>query len=465
MLSHNQRTTILELHARGMPRREIARTLGLSRKAVGEVIRSGRAEVPTLVRTSRLNEHRELIRQLFASCRSNLVRVHEELVAETKAAVSYAALTAFCRREGIGTTPKIASGEYDFAPGQEMQHDTSPHQLDILGKLRAVQTASAVLCYSRRLLFQFYPSFTRFECKLFLTDGFEYNAGVTEVVLVDNTSVIVGRGTGRDMVPAPEMAAFAMRYGFEFRAHEKGHADRKGRVEAPFRFIERNFLAGRSFRSLEDANERAREWCNKVNATYKKHIRAVPNELFAAERPCLHSLPSVIPEVYRLHHRVVDVYAYVNLHTNRYSVPDDWVLRPVEVLEYKTRLEITDGGSTVRHHPEEPGAGKRVRLPEHRRVRPAPEEKDGGREEKRLLALAPDAPQLLAYARALKLHGRRQPTLALRQLLRIVEEYPRTAVLCAVQTAAAYGLYDLDRLERMVLRAVARDFFPPEDES
>jgi hypothetical protein len=63
-------------------------------------------------------------------------------------------------------------------------------------------------------------------------------------------------------------------------------------------------------------------------------------------------------------------------------------------------------------------------------------------------------------------HGRRrQPTLALRQLLRMVEDYPRTAVRAAVETAAAYGLYDLVRLERMVLRHVARDFFPPEDES
>jgi transposase len=465
MLTHNQRTTILELHVRGMPRRAIARTLALSRKAVQAVIQSGQAEVPALVRTSRLGEHRELIRELFGSCRGNLVRVHEELMAQTQVAPSYATLTAFCRREGIGTAPKIASGEYDFAPGQETQHDTSPHQVDILGKLRLVQTASAVLCYARRLFFQFYQRFTRFECKLFLTDGFEYNAGVTEVVLVDNTSVIVGRGTGRDMVPAPEMAAFATRYGFEFRAHEKGHADRKGRVEAPFRFIERNFLAGRSFRSLEDANLRAREWCDKVNATYKKHIRAVPNELFAAERPCLHPLPSVMPQVYRLHQRVVDVYAYVNVHTNRYSVPDDWILRSVEVLEYKNRLEITDGRSIVCHRPEEPGAGKRVRLPEHRRVRPAPEEKDGGREEKHLRALAPDAPQLLDYARAFKQHGRQKPTLALRQLVRIVQEYPRTAVLRAVETAATYGLYDLERLERMVLRAVARDFFPPEDES
>ena len=41
----------------------------------------------------------------------------------------------------------------------------------------------------------------------------------------------------------------------------------------------------------------------------------------------------------------------------------------------------------------------------------------------------------------------------------MVREYPRPALLAAVQEAARYGMYDLDRLERMILRRVQRDFF------
>ena len=59
----------------------------------------------------------------------------------------------------------------------------------------------------------------------------------------------------------------------------------------------------------------------------------------------------------------------------------------------------------------------------------------------------------------LKRHGRRQITLALRQLLRMGREYPREAFLSAVREAAHYGLYDLDRLERMVLRRIASEYF------
>ena len=49
--------------------------------------------------------------------------------------------------------------------------------------------------------------------------------------------------------------------------------------------------------------------------------------------------------------------------------------------------------------------------------------------------------------------------LALRQLLRLVREYPREPLLAAVREAAHYGLYDLDRVERMILRRVAQDYF------
>ena len=49
--------------------------------------------------------------------------------------------------------------------------------------------------------------------------------------------------------------------------------------------------------------------------------------------------------------------------------------------------------------------------------------------------------------------------MSLRQLLQMVREYPRQALLAAVQEAARYGMYDLDRLERMILRRVQRDFF------
>src|SRR2546430_206221 len=217
------------------------------------------------------------------------------------------------------------------------------------------------------LFFQCYPTFRRFDCKVFLTEAFRYFGGAATRTMIDNTHVVVLRGSGRDMVPVPEMAAFGERFGFQFVAHVIGNANRSARVERPFSFIEGNFLAGRTFSSWEDLNQRAREWCDKVNSTYKKHIRAVPRELFAVERLHLKPLPAWIPEVYRLHQRLVDIEGYVALNSNRYSVPVDWIGRRVEVRETRDKIEIQlDARRLVTHRRIAEAEHQRVTLAEHR---------------------------------------------------------------------------------------------------
>ena len=143
-MSQAQRTTILELHTQGVAKREIARVLGISRVAVRKVLRSNSTTVPEMNRAQKGEPYRPRILALFEQCKGNLVRVHEELVGGG-AQLSYAALTAFCRRHGIGYQPAVAAGQYAFAPGEELQHDTSPHELSLASKKRKVQTTSGVV--------------------------------------------------------------------------------------------------------------------------------------------------------------------------------------------------------------------------------------------------------------------------------------------------------------------------------
>jgi hypothetical protein len=48
----------------------------------------------------------------------------------------------------------------------------------------------------------------------------------------------------------------------------------------------------------------------------------------------------------------------------------------------------------------------------------------------------------------------------------MVRDYPQGPLLTAVNRATEYGLFDLDRLERMVLKQIATDYFvlPTEDQ-
>jgi transposase len=352
MLEQGVRQAILELQRRGQGVRAIARALQVSRAAVRDVLRRGSAEVPRLARPEKALDHRDDILQLLRECEGSLMRVHEEL---TRAGLqlSYPALTAFCRRHGIGQAPKPPAGHYDFAPGQEMQHDTSPHSVHLAGQVRRVQTASLVLGYSRMLFFQFYPQFRRFECKVFLTEALRYLDGACRTCLIDNTHVVVLKGTGRDMIPVPEMAAFAERFGFTFVAHAVGDANRAGRVERMFRFIERGFLPGRRFTDWADANGQARAWCDRVNARPKRQLKATPRELFATEHPALRRLPRWIPEPYLLHQRLVDVEGYITLNTNHYSVPSTLLGRRLEVRETQDRVVIYEGPREITSHARE----------------------------------------------------------------------------------------------------------------
>lgn len=453
MLHHRQRAAILELSAKGLSARQIAKVLKISRPSVKKVVESGTETVARALRPSRLEGRQEEIEELTRRCKGNLVRVHEELT-EQGTEVSYQALTAFVRSQA--PPPRQPAGQYDFAPGYEMQHDTSPHDIEINGRTWRMQTASAVLCYSHKLFFQHYFRFTRFEAKVFLTEALRYFQGAPGRTMVDNTSVIRLRGTGKDMVPAPEMAAFADRFGFVFVAHAPGNANRSGRVERPFDYIDNNFLAGRTFTDVRDLNRQARQWCQKVNAKPKREV-GVPDELYAAERGKLHPLPVFIPEPERVEIRIVDLEGFVNVDRNRYSVPPAWLHRQVQVRVTAERVEIDEGDQTVVHERVLLPLDQRVQLPAHRpprgeKVRLA-RELD---EERALSAILPD---IAPFVAALKKHGRKAPALLLRRLLKMVHDYPHDALRAALAEALRYGLYDLERIERMTLERIAHHYF------
>jgi hypothetical protein len=466
MLDEDTRTAILRLHTEGHGSRKISRVLRVARTSVRRIISSGSAAVPPLLRAERAEPWRDEILQLYARYEGHLGRVHEAL-SDLGVAVSYPALTAFCRRHGIGHTPPPPAGHYLFPPGQEMQHDTSPHYASIAGISTRMQSASVVLCFSRMIFFQHYPRFTRFECKAFLAAGLDYFKGSASRCMVDNSNVVVASGTGANMIPAPEMAAFAARYGFAFIAHEKGDANRSARVEAPFQRIEKGFLVGGKFSDWTDLNRQARATCEKWNAKYSSKLHASRRELFAAERAHLKPLPLHVPEVYQLCTRILDAEGYVNVNRVRYSAPYRLIGRALEVRETLERVVLYEGPRRVANHARVHGPfDTRVTDPAHRPPRgqglsrhrpPAPEQ----------IEILQIEPRLISYLNSLKQYvgERRAP---LRRLLSMLRDYPREAFLAALADAERYRLFDLDRLEKMVLRRIADDYFPldlePDDE-
>ena len=394
--------------------------------------------------------------QVYARAKGNAVRMGQILADEHDLHPPYSTLTRWVR-QGELRAPAKRSGQYHFEPGQEMQHDTSPHRVVVAGKLITAQCAGLTLAYSRRLFMQYYPCFTRFEAKDFLVRAAQFMDGVGIRCVIDNTSVMLAGGAGPDAVFAPEMAAFARALGFRFMAHRINHPDRKARIERPFAWIEGNFLPGRTFCDFADLNAQALAWCIEVaNAKPKRSLGMSPEAAYVMEKPYLTRLPVVLPAVYEVLDRVVDLYGFVSVDTNRYSLPERLVGKTVTVYKHHASIDIHYQRKQVASHPRLLGVrDARNTLSGHHTI-PQRAPRQPSLQAKLLCG---QSSVLDAYVGALSKHLNGRSTRALNRLLQIKRSYPSEPFLAALQQACKYGLFDLTRLETLVLRHVAGDFF------
>jgi transposase len=442
------------LKAQGHSLREIGRLLHLARNTVRRILRQPPPEAQAARTVApRVEAHSEPIAAAFTKARGNAVRAQQLLAAEGLE-VAYSSLTRWIRAAELREPPRRV-GEYCFSAASEMQHDTSPHRVTIAGRPVTAQCASLVLAYSRRLFVQYFARFTRFEAKHFLLEAIRFMDGSVPVCIIDNTSVILAGGSGAEAIVAPEMAAFARTLGFEFRAHRVRNPNRKGRVERPFAYVESNFLPAREFRDFEDLNDQVLAWCREIaNQKPKRVLGMSPEAAYLMEKPYLQALPTVLPPVYEPLERIVDLHGYVSLDTNRYSVPERLVGKSVTLHKYYREIQIWHRGTLVATHPRCIGerdarhtlAGHHSAL-NRAKLAPALEER----------LLRDDHPTLANYAAALKQHGR--GLRALRRLLDMKRTYPAAPFLAAIEQALHYGLFDLGRVEALILKYVAGDFF------
>jgi transposase len=463
MIDEGRREAIQRLREQGVALREISRLLKLSRNTVRRVLRQ---PAPALAkRDSALDDElAALIDELFARCGGNVVRIQELLREEYQREVAYSTLTRWVRDAQL-RQPKARAGHYTFAPGEEMQHDTSPMRPVVGDKPVSAQCAALVMAYSRRLYIEFFPTFTRFEAKCFLAAAFRFMHGTCPRCVIDNTSVLVVGGSGPEAEIAPEMLAFGQAYRVQFVPHRIGHADRKARVERPFDYIARNFLAGRTFCDWVDLNQQARHWCERTaNQKPKRALGMSPEAASVMERPTLQALPPNPPPVYQTHYRVVDIEAYVALDTNRYSVPERLLGQRVTVLKYPATVQLFHRQAKVAEHPRLIGQryGKSTQRGHHLPY-----------QRQRLYQQTSPIEQQLRghhaaldrYVQALKQHAPGRGLRRLRRLLELKRSYPPEAFYAAVAHALHYGLYDLGRLEQLILERVAGEFFQlPEDD-
>jgi transposase len=457
MIKQDLAQAVMHLKEKGIALREISRILHVSRNTVRKVLRGkGQQKVQ---RASRYEELSPLIEEQLRLCKGNAVRV-QEILQDRGHEIPYSTLTRVVRDlELREEAKKKRSGSYHFGPGEETQHDTSPHQLKMGEKKITAQCASLVLAYSKKLFIQYYPNFTRFEAKVFLREAFLFMDGTCPRCTIDNTSVIVAHGSGPDAEIAPEMEHFGEIFGVKFIPHKVGDADRKARVERNFSYVENNFLAGRTFTDWQELNAQAKTWCiHTANQKTKRSLGMSPDAAYVMEKPYLKSLPPYIPPVYQTLYRGVDVEGYVHVDTNRYSVPERLVGKEMEVHKLWDRIEVYWRQQKVADH--ERLIGKReARSTIEGHHLPLNRQKAHRGPCKEEMGLLGHSEHLDRYVAELKKRSPGRAVRQMRQLLSLKRTYPAKPFLQALEQALHYGMYDLARLEQMILTFVAGNFF------
>lgn len=372
MLSQDQWGAVRSLTERGLSKKSIARQLGINVRTVRRYLRAGRREAYQRARPAQElleRDHGDYLRQRGPVVDWSAQLLFQEIVAREYAG-SYESVKRWVRplREQQRRL-EAATVRFETGPGVQAQADWGSTMIEIAGQWVRAHVFVMTLGYSRRIFARAYPG----ERLASLLDAheraFSHLGGRTEEILYDNPRTIVLRRDveGRHIEWNPIFRDFADCYGFRPRLCRPYRARTKGKVESGVKYVKRNALRGRKFRSWEELNEWLLEWCLTIA---DQRVHGTTHEIPAVRfhREALISVAEVTP--YRLERNPVRCVAndsLVCIDTNRYSVPWRLVGESVEISIAAHQLRVFHRGALVAAHPLCLDRHQVIRDPEHYR--------------------------------------------------------------------------------------------------
>ncbi len=287
-------------------------------------------------------------------------------------------------------------------PGEQAQVDWAHFSHLVIGQARRpLMGFVMVLSYSRQIHLEFFLNARMGSFLHGHVHAFEAFTGVPRVLLYDNLKSAVLERMGSAIRFNPELLEFAAHYRYEPRPVAVARGNEKGRVERAIRYIRENFFAGRTFTTVEDLNQQARQWCQETAAS--RACREQPTQtvaqVFAQEQPKLMALPADAYPVCEMESVKVGKTPYVRFDLNDYSVPHEWVQRLLTVRATSAEVRILHEGQLVACHPRSYDRGRQIEDPRH--IEQLVQEKRMARQHRgmnRLTHAIPEAEELLLQA-------------------------------------------------------------------
>ena len=342
----------------------ICRELGLSRKVVRKVLRSGATEFRYSRRTQplpKIGPWRETLDALLLANeaktqreRLTLIRVFEAMQGAGYDG-SYDAVRRYARvwHKARGAAMAAAYVPLSFAPGEAYQFDWSHEVVLINGTTVTVKVAHVRLCHSRMLFVRAYPRETQ-EMVFDAHDrAFGFFKGACTRGIYDNMKTAVETiFVGKERAYNRRFLQMCGDYLVEPVACTPASGWEKGQVENQVGLVRERFFTPRlRVKSYDELNAWLVDQCIAY-AQAQRHPELREQtiwEAFEAERPSLvryagrfdgfHAVPAAVSKT-----------CLVRFDNNKYSVQASAVGRPVEIRAYADRIELRQDGRLVGEH-------------------------------------------------------------------------------------------------------------------
>lgn len=271
----------------------------------------------------------------------------------------------------LRTKKPVMFHERVLVPGEEAQVDWMVLNLP----WGTVYGFVYIMAWSRFLVVRFYPRMT-FE---FFLDGhleaFRECNGIAHALRFDNLkSVVLARKPVLRL--NAQFVDFSRHFGFAITPCTPYRANEKGRVERVIRDV-RAFLYDKSPRDLPDLNRLVRQWYDVRNNT--PHGVTGMSPATALRDEPLKKLPMISYPARRTDTALVSKTGFVELETNRYSVPSRYCGQRVTVAFYPSIIEVIANSHQVATHKRSFAKKQTIEHPTHRtdllQITPAYKEK------------------------------------------------------------------------------------------
>lgn len=255
---------------------------------------------------------------------------------------------------------------YETKPGVQSQVDWAEMaSIEVGEKTSRIYCFNMILGYSRMRYIEFTLSMdtaTLIQCHI---NAFQYFGGCTQEILYDNMKqVVIKRALkASNSQWNSQFEDFFKHYGFIPRLCRPYRPQTKGKIENTVGYVKRDLFLGIDFVSMNDLNEQAMKWLERVNSTVHGTTHEIPLDRFKIEE--LLPLNQHPYRMVRKEKRKVSRDCYVSYMGNKYSVPYRFAGRLSEIHIGEGKLQIYVDNEQLCEHEIIPGNSRVVRNKEH----------------------------------------------------------------------------------------------------